>query len=303
MSPSISPLRFLSPDAGRESASQNVLIGRSRAPQAQFRPLEARLVPEPQPSIWTRLFGVLRTAGGVGETVIGGALGVGSSFTGIGALGGGAIALHGLDTTTTGLREMYTGFPARTLTSRGIGELLGSDTAGEIADTGIGFFGGFAGAFSRVARGFRSLFVPAAREAELFQFGRLPEGVLGATDALGNITIQNGLTGKVFQETLDHEFVHRVLSPADGLFAETRAQLRMAGYQNSELLRFTEEAIAETYATGSLSKGIRHPLENGYGITIGGLAAESTALGGITADGAQFGVALTTENGDEPGTK
>lgn len=296
MSPPISPLRFLLPEFVRPQGSPfEGTPQRKRGSFAPFIRLEPRITSEPQGSLWTRLFGALRTAGGVSETLIGGVIGVGAGYTGVGAVGGGALALHGIDTTSAGLREIYTGTPARTLTSRSIGELLGSDTAGEIADAGIGFFGSFAGAFSRMARGFRSLFVPAAREAELFQFGRLPDGVLGATDALGNITIQNGLTGKVFQETLDHEFVHRILSPADGSFADLRAQIRMAGYQNSELLRFTEEAIAETYATGNLSQGILHPLENGYDITVKGLATEASVLGGVAANGAVFGASLSAE--------
>jgi hypothetical protein len=52
-----------------------------------------------------------------------------------------------------------------------------------------------------------------ARRARAFQFGDLPRGVLGSTDELGNITIQRGLTGRAFEETLRHETVHSVLTP------------------------------------------------------------------------------------------
>lgn len=51
-------------------------------------------------------------------------------------------------------------------------------------------------------------------------------------------------------------------------------------YNNSQLLRFTEEAIAETYGSGSLLEGLRHPLVNGYRVTPVGLLLEDGAVGG-----------------------
>jgi len=37
-------------------------------------------------------------------------------------------------------------------------------------------------------------------------------------------------------------------------------------YQHSHFLRYTEEAVAEAFATKNLWKGLAHPLTGGYGI-------------------------------------
>ena len=106
-------------------------------------------------------------------------------------------------------------------------------------------------------------------------------GALGSTDKFGNITIQAGLTGRVFEETLRHEGVHSVLSPtAGGVVQTARADLGMWAYRNSHLVRYVEEAAAETNGTGSLAQGLKFPL-SGYGISPLRLGAESVAYGGI----------------------
>lgn len=90
-------------------------------------------------------------------------------------------------------------------------------------------------------------------------------GALGTTDKFGNITIRPGLTGKVLDETVAHESVHRLLSPrATSVLGELRADLGMAAYQRSHLVRFIKEAAAETWATGSLRQGLAFPLREGY---------------------------------------
>lgn len=86
--------------------------------------------------------------------------------------------------------------------------------------------------------------------------------------------------------TLRHESVHAWFSPrGNSPIATFRQNLGQAGYDRSQLLRFTEEAIAETCASRSLIQGIRHPLVNGYGITTGGLLLEGGLLGGGVAGG------------------
>lgn len=75
--------------------------------------------------------------------------------------------------------------------------------------------------------------------------------------------------------------MHSFFSPkGSDSVATFRQNLGQWGYDNSQLLRFTEEAIAETYGSGSLIQGLRHPLMNGYGISAGGLLLEGGALGG-----------------------
>jgi hypothetical protein len=41
------------------------------------------------------------------------------------------------------------------------------------------------------------------------------------------------------------EWAHRFFSPRTGLFRQFRAELNMAGYTRSALLRYLEEALAE----------------------------------------------------------
>jgi hypothetical protein len=113
-----------------------------------------------------------------------------------------------------------------------------------------------------------------------WQYGKMPPGVLGETDKLGNITIRQGLSGSLFDETLRHEAVHRFLSPRSGPFLGLRADLRMASYQHSHLLRFLEESTAETVATGSLRKGLSLALDPGYGVSPLRLFAETTGYAG-----------------------
>jgi len=76
----------------------------------------------------------------------------------------------------------------------------------------------------------------------------------------------------VFEETLRHESVHALLSPS----WEPLANARMWIYQNSAVWRYSEEAIAESYATGSVAKGLAFPI-GGY-VTPARLAAEATGI-------------------------
>lgn len=100
---------------------------------------------------------------------------------------------------------------------------------------------------------------------------------------LGKITIKPGLTGQDLVETVRHETVHSFLSPRNGPFRDLRASLKAWGYENSHLLRYTEEAAAETFATGSLRTGLAFPLQAGYDIVKTQLALEGAAYVGGTA--------------------
>ena len=100
--------------------------------------------------------------------------------------------------------------------------------------------------------------------ARAFKFGDLPAGVLGKTDWEGNITIARGLSGRQLEETLRHETVHSVLTPKRGPFVGARRELRALAYKRSALARYAEEALAQTYATRSLAKGLAFPVKAGY---------------------------------------
>jgi hypothetical protein len=69
---------------------------------------------------------------------------------------------------------------------------------------------------------------------------------------------------------------------------EQRADFGMSGYQNSALLRYLEEALAETYAQlrvngiKGLPAGVRFPIANGY-VTLRAVATEaSIGAAGVT---------------------
>ena len=102
--------------------------------------------------------------------------------------------------------------------------------------------------------------------------------------------LQSGLSRAEQVATLQHESVHAFLSPSgSGPVATLRQNIGQWGYDNSQLLRFTEEAIAETYSSGSLLQGLRHPLVNDYNITAGGLLRESGAAGAGLFGAGYFG--------------
>jgi RHS repeat-associated protein len=104
---------------------------------------------------------------------------------------------------------------------------------------------------------------------------------LGETMANGDVFLKPGLSRAEQVSTLRHESVHAFLSVPDGApLATLRQNIGMWGYNRSHLLRFTEEAIAEGYATRSIRQGILHPLENGYGISIPRLGVEAGLIGG-----------------------
>lgn len=131
----------------------------------------------------------------------------------------------------------------------------------------------------------------------------------GRTDALGNIRIGRAPGGKVFhgptdpwrqelRATLHHEKVHQFLSPKFYLLRKVRIYIKQSAYQRSFLLRYIEEALAETVAKirghgwsrDNLFEGLVFPLENGYGITITQLRTEASGifLGPVVVAGMVF---------------
>lgn len=119
----------------------------------------------------------------------------------------------------------------------------------------------------------------------------------GATTPFGDMTLST--RGSVGDQLLArfHESVHSWLSPRFGLLRNFRVRLGMSGYVRSTLLRYLEEAMAETYAQlrvnglGGLLAGIRFPVANGY-VTIQQLAGEGTAIGTVVSGSAVFAVAF-----------
>jgi hypothetical protein len=133
-----------------------------------------------------------------------------------------------------------------------------------------------------------------------------PRGLARTSDwttSRGVIRISDAHSGPSWRPYVhSHESVHRFFTPGAGipstqLSKVTRARqiLRLRGYQNSSVLRYVEEAIAESYAlyrrTGNLSKAIgigsRFPITRGY-VTLPGLLLEG-GIGGTIYVGLLYG--------------
>ncbi len=237
----------------------------------------------------TRLWGVAKAAGGALESAAGIGVGTVTSWSGVGLLAGGAVALHGADTILAGLRQMVTGEEERTLTSQGVAELTGSETAGEVFDVGFGLLGtAGVGAASGVAKGERLV------EKTIRWTRNMPAGE-GVTGSYGSMVLSE--LGSLVDQTqvFLHEKVHSFLSPGiRDLFAETRASLRDFLYGKSDFMRYSEEAIAETTAqvgtrdltnTGlidAVKTGVGFPIENEY-VTGSRLIKETIGVSGKLA--------------------
>ena len=90
-----------------------------------------------------RIFGGLKAVGGGVEVAAGITFGAATSWTGIGAVAGGAVALHGADTFQSGIRQAWTGNPTDSFTSAGLQAVGMSQNAANLTDTGIGILGSF----------------------------------------------------------------------------------------------------------------------------------------------------------------
>ena len=123
----------------------------------------------------------------------------------------------------------------------------------------------------------------------------------GRTDPYGNIVIDSYLTAEQSEITLNHELVHRFLSPKFGPFLRFRAQVRISGYIRSAMLKYLEESFAQSYALmrplgfrQALIKGFKFPLyPNTTYISIAQQAQiRGQLLGVIIVDGQAMTVSL-----------
>jgi hypothetical protein len=126
----------------------------------------------------------------------------------------------------------------------------------------------------------------------------LPGGALGETDWYGNISVTRLQSLEEQKLTLYHEWVHSILSPRLRYLQQLRAGIRASGYWRSALLRYLEEAMAESYAQlrvrgiAHVWKGVTFPVGApglGY-VTLSELAAEGRAVGNILLGGRNFTV-------------
>lgn len=130
----------------------------------------------------------------------------------------------------------------------------------------------------------------------------------GGTDAWGNITYS--LRGSARDQALviAHERIHQILTPKLYPLRRFRVQNRFNSYFHSSLVRYLEEALAETTAQvrvggglGAILEGIRFPVENGYVFLRrgGGFARAMTGQGvlteaaGLIGSGSAAGISFT----------
>jgi hypothetical protein len=123
----------------------------------------------------------------------------------------------------------------------------------------------------------------------------------GGTNAVGDTWIgrkhfgQNAALRDDLKVAAYHEAVHRFLAPELQIFREFRVYLKQSGYRKSYILRYLEEALAETYGqmrvygvgSEALFKGLKLPLGTRYEISVVQLGEEARGilLGPITVGG------------------
>ncbi len=98
------------------------------------------------PSTSTRIWGAVKVVGGLAEMVVGAVGGAATSWTGIGAVVGGAAVVHGADNFAAGLTQLFSGNSTQTFTEQGISKGLQAtgvsqqtaNTVAGYADFGIG---------------------------------------------------------------------------------------------------------------------------------------------------------------------
>jgi hypothetical protein len=121
-----------------------------------------------------------------------------------------------------------------------------------------------------------------ARKLPQWQVDQTGSKYLGYTDDFGDIYINPAIKygTKDFYETVFHERVHQYFTARFGKQALWRTGKAKALYHRSHFMRYTEEALAETWGTLSLRRGLAFPIKEGY-VTPWRLGLEgSLVLGG-----------------------
>ncbi len=160
---------------------------------------------------WTRLWGGVKLIGGALETTGGVIIGVGTSWTGVGAVAGGGIAVHGADTTQAGFRQLWSGEEVRTFTSQAVSgtahHAFGVDSEkavviGEIVDATAGLAGGV-GTIAKapqIVDKFGDAFVLSAKTRTVFAGGGYLDDTIDISGNVADIikaggTITGGING------------------------------------------------------------------------------------------------------------
>lgn len=92
-------------------------------------------------STWNRVVGGLKLVGGVLEAAAGASGGAATSWTGVGAVAGAVVFVHGADVASTGLRQIISGEDESSLTSQAIQAAGVSKPTADLIDNGISVAG------------------------------------------------------------------------------------------------------------------------------------------------------------------
>ena len=137
----------------------------------------------------------------------------------------------------------------------------------------------------------------------------------GGTNVPGDIRLGRNFFGDAgpaaeqVKYALYHEKVHQFLTPKLQIFRGFRVKLAREGYRNSFILRYLEEALAETVSqlrvnglgTEYVLKGLKFPFGANYEITVTALATEGKGIliGPITVGGMIYHVYFGIPTPDE----
>jgi hypothetical protein len=130
----------------------------------------------------------------------------------------------------------------------------------------------------------------------------LPPGE-GSTNLWGDVEYSSAGAQADVDLVRHHEMVHSFLSPKLQFLRTFRARMGVKGYANSDLLKYIEEALAESYAQlrvngiKGLPTGIRFPIANGY-VTLRGVLMEAAIVAGamtVTIAGLRYVVTIELE--------
>jgi hypothetical protein len=194
---------------------------------------------------WNSIMGVVKAVGGAAEVVAGAGLAAATGWTGVGAVGGGIVALHGLDTLQSGLRQAFSGDQVDTMTSNGLQAAGMSRNAANLVDTGIsiGFSLGASSASGaiRSANGLAHL-TNAGNAARIASSGELIGANYAgpASNALRSgwgVTAATGMNPGVYSAIRIPEAAQAAFSPVRGIgpFSTWQATMGQAFTANGNL--------------------------------------------------------------------
>lgn len=151
---------------------------------------------------WKNFSGALKAVGGVFEVVAGTALATATGVTGVGLVAGIAVAVHGVDTIQSGLRQAFSGEQTDSFTSKGLQAAGMTQTQANLTDAAIGIVGSVGTSLASNSLRGAGAMVHLTNEAAAANI--VKEGVLRGNNFAGPasnatsgamMTLQTGLSG------------------------------------------------------------------------------------------------------------